>query len=1221
MAAPWLALKVFVSSTFKDLEQERDQLDGVFRAIGRDLIERQLTLLPYDLRWRTVDTNGTYVDACLNYLRRCRYFIGVLDSRYGTRPESGENHQPNPERLSITAMEVREAIAQDLRRIFFLREASALKPSGEVGEQPEDGLALQALKDQLTATGETVVYYRDTPHLLQLAGEHLRRLIDADYPVGQVVPAAARSAAEVRAGYMAGLASGFVGRRADVESLLAHARSGAGMRVVHAVAGTGKSALMAHVAQRLAAEGATVIAHWLGVDSGARTVDGIMTSLAAQLHAAGRLDGPLPDDPLTCAARVADVLRETDQPIVLMIDALDEVSDAGRDLRWLPGTLGSGVRTIVSSRPTDVLDRLLERAGVTSTELAPLDDASLDAIVAQYVADSAGRISLPDRDRILLRERAAGNPLFLIVALDELQAGGTAVGQLATTVEGLFQQIVARLSERHGSRRVHALLGLVAAARYGLAESELADLLTGDGAPIPRGEVALLLAELRNFIVPRDGLLTFFHAEFGRSVRQRLGVGGMREFHQRLMRWFADRPAIDPRRLSEYAWQCIEAGDWQRTLTVLSDPAFVATSCERGFVTDLAADYRHALTGATVTVPDNASAVVVVGTTRLTVGRALLELISEALHRDLTFLVRHPECALQTIAATCRWVDDPAARDYLQAPDAGWPADAPASEGPMCILADAWLRAAGPHLVSLRPPDPMPGSNLRLVLRAHGNDANGASYSPDGHRIVSAGIEGIVRVHDADTGQELARMIGHEGAVYHPAFSPDGRRVASASIDRTVRIWDAATGAPLQTLPGHNAAVDNAVFSPDGSLLVSGSHDASVIVRDAATGNELRRLSGHTRNVTRVMFSADGARIVTASEDKTVRIWQSATGEQLLQIAVGDSPVSCASFSPDGATVVTASWDAVIRVFDGNTGEQRLELRGHDRDAHTALVSGNGRRIASAAFNEIRLWDATDGKLLMSIPAVGFNVHSIAFSPDSRHIVSAHDDGTVRVWNVAEGAVHLRLDGHAAAVSALAVAADGRQFATASWDETAIIWDANGRVQHRLLGHENGVRGVAFHPSGSLIATAGWDRTVRLWDTATGNEVRVLSGHTDSVSNVVFAPDGKSLASSGFDRAVRVWNTETGECTTTIENADAMRLDRDALYRAARFGEPPTPDGGLTATTTDGATCIVGIVGAADAPTLWWPMPFAHAIALPGSNRIAAATEGGYVTVLERSGR
>ncbi|MBA4066141.1 MAG: hypothetical protein C0501_20970, partial [Isosphaera sp.] len=57
--------------------------------------------------------------------------------------------------------------------------------------------------------------------------------------------------------------------------------------------------------------------------------------------------------------------------------------------------------------------------------------------------------------------------------------------------------------------------------------------------------------------------------------------------------------------------------------------------------------------------------------------------------------------------------------------------------------------------------------------------------------------------------------------VLSAAWSPDGLRMVTAGMDRTTHVWDAQSGAEVTTLRGHVTEVCTAAWSPDGSRIAT----------------------------------------------------------------------------------------------------------------------------------------------------------------------------------------------------------------------------------------------------------------------------------------------------------------------------------------------------------------------------------------------------------------
>jgi hypothetical protein len=87
------AVRVFVSSTFDDMQAERGVLvKRVFPLLRKRFESRQVVLTEIDLRWGVTSreqAEGNVLPICLSEIDRCRpYFVGLLGSRYGSLVEA-----------------------------------------------------------------------------------------------------------------------------------------------------------------------------------------------------------------------------------------------------------------------------------------------------------------------------------------------------------------------------------------------------------------------------------------------------------------------------------------------------------------------------------------------------------------------------------------------------------------------------------------------------------------------------------------------------------------------------------------------------------------------------------------------------------------------------------------------------------------------------------------------------------------------------------------------------------------------------------------------------------------------------------------------------------------------------------------------------------------------------------------------------------------------------
>jgi WD40 repeat protein len=317
-----------------------------------------------------------------------------------------------------------------------------------------------------------------------------------------------------------------------------------------------------------------------------------------------------------------------------------------------------------------------------------------------------------------------------------------------------------------------------------------------------------------------------------------------------------------------------------------------------------------------------------------------------------------------------------------------------------------------------------------------------------------------VRIWDATTGKELFALKGLTAGVRSATFSPDGARLLTFSDgqrtstvitgsglgastkqskrlseqDPTARIWDARTGAQLAVLKGSAGDWQElycAVWSLDGQRVCTVDNRGVTRMWDAATGKVLRVLKGQPGVISSAAFSLDGHRLVTFNDMRITHarnpehlayLWDIETGERVATLKGHQSEVTFAAFSPDGHWLVTTAEEASTFVYAGSGSFDGRWQDSNSRD-----------RTA-------RVWDAATGQLQAVLRGHGRAVHTAAFSPDSRLVVTVSEDRTARIWEVETGKEYFTLQGHQDAVTWAGFSPDGQQVLTASWDGTARIW-------------------------------------------------------------------------------------------------------------------------------------------------------------------------------------
>jgi hypothetical protein len=218
-------------------------------------------------------------------------------------------------------------------------------------------------------------------------------------------------------------------------------------------------------------------------------------------------DAKFPEDINKLAPMFADTLAAVPQDcrVNIVLDSLDQLSDEnrGRALHWLPVQLPDHVRVLVSSLPEeggclDALKAKLAAVGASKqpsnppappcfVQVVPFSLTSCRSLLVKLQAKH--RRSLPPRHVDAILERCAGcpTPLFLVTLFSEAlhwrsytPAAEIPAAVQSVSMSALVNCMFDKLETTHGKTTVTVALGLLTAARFGLTNNEVEDLLSLD---------------------------------------------------------------------------------------------------------------------------------------------------------------------------------------------------------------------------------------------------------------------------------------------------------------------------------------------------------------------------------------------------------------------------------------------------------------------------------------------------------------------------------------------------------------------------------------------------------------------------------------------------------------------------------------------------------------------------------------------------------------------
>ncbi len=477
-------LRVFISSTFRDMQAEREQLvKHIFPRLRERCEERRVIWGDVDLRWGISDeekAEGNVLPICMMEIEHCRpHFICILGERYGwvptNIPEDLIARQPwmaDCREHSVTDLEIMHGVLNHPEALpyahFYLRDPGYIntlpvQQQDEFRENPTlEELSLfgreeaerrcasrrqklASLKQKIRTSGCKVrENYPDPVALGELVLKDFYELIDQLYPPGSEDQDAREDAQQ--AAYASNRKMVYIPDLETFARLDTHALGNdENILVVSGEAGVGKSALLANWAEHFKSvlPDLYLCSHYVGASMQSTDLTSMLLRLMRLLwtpFAAQRLGDNNPYIPTGVMGDLYHTSRSQWEALktsferllihglsnrtVIIIDGIEQLEDQDHApcLDWLPSVLPPNLCLIVSCRPGPTLDHLLER-GSSTLRMNPLKPEERVQLIQKYLAGYGKRLNPLQVTRIASAPPTA-NTLYLCALLEELRVYG-----------------------------------------------------------------------------------------------------------------------------------------------------------------------------------------------------------------------------------------------------------------------------------------------------------------------------------------------------------------------------------------------------------------------------------------------------------------------------------------------------------------------------------------------------------------------------------------------------------------------------------------------------------------------------------------------------------------------------------------------------------------------------------------------------------------------------
>jgi len=623
-------IRIFISSTFKDMQAEREYLvTKVFPGLRKYCEERDVSLFELDLRWGITQEDSENQRAfkiCLDEVNKTKpFFIGLLGERYGWIPSEDDIKKMDEtgvfdeykwiqsefkRKISITEAEILAGallLKEDANAYFYIRSPKMEIPNtnefkDKSGSHEEKMLI--DLKDKIKNNKKYPLKdYDNIEHLGELVEKDFKELVNIMFPEEEHLSDFEKESMQQKI-FFNTMTKVYVENKSLYNTLDRFVDSDDEAIIVTGERGIGKSALLANwikYRQNKNIENVKIVYHFIGISQSEGDYKKISQRLVYEITKmfnynknTGKLTVTTSKGEINkkknqinknlvfiekLQLEIISFFFEENEKLIIILDCLDRLleSEKAKYLDWLPKN--KNIKIIYSAPTHDKSIKVLE---LTKYNQILIEAPSIEIrkkIITEYFALYSKKLQSTHIENII-SSKFSENPLVLLSILNNIRIFGDfanldkqineyLVQDNMEKVYNLILENIEKLFSNININLIKDLLSFIFISRNGLTENEIINI-----SKIPRLYWSQLLNIMSDHLLLINGCVKISNNKMKNAIKERYLIDDENEKYYRneIVYYYENNNDVSIiRKYDELPYHLLKLNEWDKLFNFLID--------------------------------------------------------------------------------------------------------------------------------------------------------------------------------------------------------------------------------------------------------------------------------------------------------------------------------------------------------------------------------------------------------------------------------------------------------------------------------------------------------------------------------------------------------------------------------------------------------------------------------------------------------------------------